>query len=38
MTDKNEKKRIGFATAIGIVIGMILYKVIVDLLWPMIFG
>lgn len=37
MEDKNEKKRIGFATAIGMVIGIILYKVVVELLWPMIF-
>jgi hypothetical protein len=37
MTDKNEKKRIGFATVIGMVIGIILYKVVVELIWPMIF-
>ena len=35
--EKKDKKIPGVAIAIGIVIGMILYKVVFDIFWPMIF-
>lgn len=38
MTDKNEKKKSVFAFAIGIAVGIILYMVIFERLWPMVFG
>ena len=39
MTEKNtKKKKIGYAFVIGLAAGIILYKVIIDLLWPLLFG
>ncbi len=35
---KKKKNRLALAIGIGIGIGMILYKVIFDVLWPMIFN
>ena len=34
--ESKEKKKTGFALAIGIGVGMILYKVIFEIIWPMI--
>jgi len=34
---KNSKKKKGVAFAWGIAVGILLYKVITDILWPMIF-
>ncbi len=36
MAEKSKNKT-GWALAIGIVVGVILYKVIVDVLWPLVF-
>jgi len=36
MAEKKEKKWTGFAIGIGV--GILLYKVVFEILWPMIFG
>ncbi len=36
--ERKDKKKNLFSLGIGIGLGMILYKVIFDLLWPMIFN
>lgn len=39
MSEKStKKKKMGFAFAIGLAAGILLYKVIVDWLWPVVFG
>lgn len=34
----NDKKRNGYEFVFGIAIGILVYKIIVDVLWPMITG
>jgi len=36
--EEKEKKKNGLTLAIGIGVGMILYKIIFEVLWPMIFN